>query len=262
MVFQNEDKKPQGVSFMLKPLYFVAGSTQSLYFSFRYEILSTLSLYLNLVDISEENRFLKEQNRKLRSKVQLLEDLRKENERLSKLLGFQQRQAMKLVAAKVIGTELIPNRETLVINKGRKHGVKVFMPVVASEGVVGYIFRAQTHFSQVLLLTDPLASVDALVERSRTRLLVEGYNSKTLLSTYFKQEPDIREKDLIVASGLDNILPKGFPIGVVASVEKDIYSESPSVKIEPKVTLSRLEEVFVVLKPHSQRKELAGQKDL
>ncbi len=247
MIFQNEDKKPRGVSFILSPLSFIVGEGQSLYFNFRYDLVSTLSLYLNLVGISENNRVLRAENERLKSKVQLFEELKKENDRLNRLLGFQKQEPIKLAAAKVIGTDLIPNRETLIINKGFEHGIKVFMPVVVPSGVVGYIFRIQAHSSQVLLLTDSYAVVDALVQRSRTRLLVEGHNLKTLTSTYFKEDPDIRENDLIVASGLDNILPKGFPIGTVISVHKDVYSATPSVSIKPRVPLNRLEEVFVVL---------------
>ena len=169
---------------------------------------------------------------------------------------------MNLVATQIIGTDLIPNRKTLVINKGSRHGIEVFMPVIVPEGVVGYVYRTQAYTSEILLLTDSYSTVDALVERSRTRLLVEGYDLKNLHSTYFKQEPDIRQGDLIVASGLDKILPKGFPIGVVSSVKKDIYSEAPFVIIQPKASLNRLEEVFVILNRGGRKKEGAFQTSL
>ena len=253
MIFQNEDPSAE-LPWPLRPFSSLAGHIQGLYANFRYEITDTLSLYLNLIDVSKQNRALLETNRALKNQLQLLEELRKENKRFSQLLGFHQAQPMKLRAAKVIGTELISNREALILNKGSQHGLKVTMPVIVPEGVVGYLSRVRSHSSQVLLITDPYVAVDGLVQRSRVRLLVEGNNSSYLRSTYFKNPANIKVHDLIVTSGLDNVFPKGFPLGQVVSVTSDKYSTNPLVKIQPRASLNQLEEVFVIIKLNKQKK--------
>jgi len=53
---------------------------------------------------------------------------------------------------------------------------------------------------------------------------------------------------VIVASGLDQIYPKGYTIGVVASIGEG-EGLTKLVDLRPEVDFRRLEEVLVILKP-------------
>ena len=61
-------------------------------------------------------------------------------------------------------------------------------------------------------------------------------------------QADVKVGDLVVASGVDGIYPKGFAIAHVASVERGpgLYL---AVTLQPTVNFSSLEEVLVVMVP-------------
>jgi len=53
--------------------------------------------------------------------------------------------------------------------------------------------------------------------------------------------------DVVVTSGLDQIYPKGYTIGIVASIGEG-EGLTKLVELRPEVDFRRLEEVLVVLK--------------
>jgi rod shape-determining protein MreC len=61
-------------------------------------------------------------------------------------------------------------------------------------------------------------------------------------------QADVKPGDLVVASGVDGIYPKGFAIGRVESSERGsgLYR---AISVRPSVDFSSLEEVLVVLVP-------------
>lgn len=247
----NMEKKDSKKPFFSQPFIFVSGLVQSAYSSFSSGVHSTTSLYLNLVDIKKDNRELKKVNNELRAQLGALTELKLENERLSQLLHFEQKTNMKLLAAKVIGKDIIPDHNTLIINRGRIQGVHENMAVITTGGVVGYVINAQPYTSQILLLTDRYAAIDSIVQRSRARGITEGYLDNCRLS-YLRRDDDIKTGDLIVTSGLDNIYPKGFPVGVVKDIEFNKYDITPRVTIDPIVDPFSLEEVFIVLNANNE----------
>jgi hypothetical protein len=58
---------------------------------------------------------------------------------------------------------------------------------------------------------------------------------------------DVAAGDAVVTSGSKGYFPKGFPIGRVTSVRKTDFGISQEAMVEPVVSASNLEEVFVVI---------------
>ncbi|HEX4926218.1 MAG TPA: rod shape-determining protein MreC, partial [Bdellovibrionales bacterium] len=218
-----------------------------------HEIRGTAALYLNLIDVKRNNRLLAKENAELRAKLGELTELKMENERLNRLLGFQQKAPMKLLAARVTGLDLLGDHATIRINRGEKEGLKKGMAVITLEGVVGYIFALEPHSSKILVLTDRYAVIDSIVQRSRARGIVEGKAIDRCRLKYLHRADDVKEGDLVVTSGLDNIFPKGFPIGVVVHVEKKNFGIDQKVDLQPVVDPSRLEEVFIVMHVNNEK---------
>jgi rod shape-determining protein MreC len=173
--------------------------------------------------------------------------LKLENERLNHLLGFKQQTNMELLTAKVIGKDLLPDHHTITINRGTENGLKKNMAALTVAGAVGYVYRVQAYTSQILLLTDRYSAIDAIIQRSRARGITEGFSRESFRMRYLRRNDDVVDGDLVVTSGLDNIFPKGFPIGVVTSVKKTEYGLTQDVEVQPVVNSSNLEEIFVVL---------------
>jgi rod shape-determining protein MreC len=257
----NMMQDPKESPWYLKPFTMLAGYTEMGYSTFSSGVRNTVSLYLDLINIKKENNRLRHEVSQLHTRLSHIEELKLENERLNGLLGFKTPSAMELVAARVISHDLFEgDHSTIRINRGQADGVAIGQAVMTPEGVVGSILDAQRHFSKVLVLTDRYAVVDARVQRTRARGIVEGKSLEncTLQLKYLERGDDVKAGDLVVTSGLDEIFPKGFPIGEVIKVEKKPYGITQNVEVEPIIDPFRLEEVFVVTKVNLEKPEENG----
>jgi rod shape-determining protein MreC len=153
---------------------------------------------------------------------------------------------MNLVAAQVIGRDLVIDHNTITINKGTNEGLAPGQAVITTEGALGYIFKADALTSHVMLITDRYAVVDGIVQRTRAHGIVEGKSQNGCVLKYVEKTEDVKVGDLVVTGGLDNIFPKGFPVAVVESVERKTFSVSLKVDLRPVVDPYKVEEVFVV----------------
>src|SRR5690606_21944679 len=98
--------------------------------------------YLRNGNAADENTVLRDQLARLQTRIMDYEEQVLENSRLRRLLGFTRRYEKKLVAAEVVSIGGRPPFQTLRISRGESDGIKVGMPVVSADGIVGKIIRA------------------------------------------------------------------------------------------------------------------------
>ena len=243
----NMQRGPGDEAWYRKPLSIIVGALQNSYSSFTSEIRGTTSTYLKLVGIKKYNASLLKENEELHAELGALTELKLENQRLSKILDFKQKSKMKTIAARVISRDLSPDHYSIRINRGFQDGLRKLQAVITVEGVVGYVFKPEAYSSQVLLVTDRAASIDALVQSTRARGLVQGKTKSLCRLRYLERADDVKAGDLVVTSGLQGIFPKGFPIGKINSVRKTEFGISQEAEVVPIVNPSNLEEILVVL---------------
>jgi len=105
------------------------------------------------------------------------------------------------------------------------------------------------HAARVQLIIDRDAAVGAVTERTRAGGVVLGTQDKqgsALSMDLVSNLSDVQPGDVVVASGVDGIYPKGFVIGTVESSEagEELHRR---IAVRPAVDFSSLEEVLVVL---------------
>lgn len=248
----NMQRKSEEELWFTRPFSFAAGLVQRGYASFSSGVRGTTSMYLDLIGVKKENEQLRTQLAELNAQLGGLNELKLENERLSQMLGFRQASKMELLAARVIARDLLPDHNTITVDRGLNHGVQKNMAALTIGGVIGYTFRVENDSSQILLLTDRYAVIDAIVQRSRANGLVEGMSRSNCRLRYLKRSDDVKVGDLVVTSGMFNVFPKGFPIGTVTSIDKSRYGMTQDVEIKPAVEPLNLEELFIVLNANHQ----------
>jgi rod shape-determining protein MreC len=202
--------------------------------------------YLNLVEVAKENEVLRARVRELEAERQRLAEIELQNRRLEELLDFRSGMAVTSVAARVIGRDASGLFESFTLDRGEQDGVRPGMAVLCAEGVVGRIAQVSPNASRVLLVTNHNSGVDAIVQRSRARGIVEGVLGGRTVLKYVKHTEDVEVGDLVITSGLDGIYPKGVPIGRVVSVARKDFGLFLLAEVVPAVDFSRLEEVLVV----------------
>ena len=207
-----------------------------------------LDSYFNIIGVKKENRELKEKYEKLYVENQKLAETERENTRLRKLLDFAQKKPNTMIAAAVIGEDLKNWFRCVIIDKGSKHNVRQKMPVVTPKGIVGQVVEVDLWHSKVMVLNDSNSSVDVSVEGKNTRGLLEGTGQNTIKMKYVTKNDDIEIGDKLVTSGKDGIYPKGIPVGIVITVNKNKAGIFTDIDVMPYNNFRQLDEVLLVRK--------------
>ena len=181
-------------------------------------------------------------------------DVKLENERLKKTLGFSESLAIRNIPAEIIGRD--PNNlySGISIDRGAVHGIRKNMPVISFQGsnagIVGKVVQVGRSASLVMPVYDYQCFVSARLETSRYDGLVNGQGSgdSPLVMKYVKKraKDEIKVGDRVVASGENYNFPRDVPIGFVSRVRGIDYETSLELDIEPVIDFSRLENVFVL----------------
>lgn len=211
------------------------------------KLASSFENYVYLWHTHKDNLALLEENRKLLNSIANLRETQQENIRLRKLLHFEEKFNIQSVVARVIATGVSTEYRSIRINRGENSGIKRNMAVVTEEGIVGRILRTTKNTSDIVTILDPLSAIDAIVERSRARGIVEGLTDDACQLKYALRTDDIQPGDILISSGLGGVFPKGIAAGTVSRVNRKTYGITQEVEVRPSVDFSKLEEVLVVL---------------
>ncbi|MBN1241522.1 MAG: rod shape-determining protein MreC [Spirochaetales bacterium] len=213
----------------------------------------TVSAVGELRDLRRSHEALLDRLERFESLERGYAELRRENERLSNLLGFAERISYRKMAARVIARDPDNLYSSFVIDKGSVDGVRKNLPVIAysdgSEGLVGRVVEVGRTSSIVGPLYDTASFVSARLERTRFEGLVGGAGSDApLLMRYVKKhaKDEIQFGDLVVTTGFHSLYPPDVVIGRVARLHITDYQTSIDIDIEPVVDFNRLEYLFVV----------------
>lgn len=203
--------------------------------------------YLAIVNTSKENSILKKQISRLESDLTTMEEMRKENMRLKRLLSFSEEMSHQKVMAQVVGWDSANEFKVIRLNKGTRHGIQAMAPVVTDHGLVGYVYRATENYSDVLTILDQNNRVDIVVERTRTHGIVEGvFNFKCALK-YVMRNESVEVGDKLITAGVGGIYPKGIKVGMITDISKENFGMTLSIEVVPSVDFDKLEEVLVMI---------------
>ncbi|OFZ19786.1 MAG: rod shape-determining protein MreC [Bdellovibrionales bacterium GWB1_55_8] len=215
------------------------------------QTVSGFQNYIYLWNTRRDNIALLDENRRLLNAIASLRESEQENIRLKKLLQFEEKFNLDSIVARVVAKDVSTDFRAIRINRGERSGVKKNMAVITNEGIVGRVLRTTAHTADVVTILDLLSAVDAIVERSRARGVVEGLTDDTCQLRYALRTDDIQIGDILVSGALGGVFPKGIPIGVVSKVERKPYGITQAVDVRPSVDFSRLEEVMVITRAGS-----------
>ena len=208
------------------------------------------SSYVGLRGVQAENLALKQQVAELEVRLQEQRALASSADRLQAVLNLRKSTTLPTLAAEVIAGNSNPALMTVTVNRGSADGVQADMAVIAPKGVVGRIVGPVAgHAARVQLIIDRNAAAGAVTERTRAGGMVVGVDGDPPLGMDLVSNlADVAPGDVVVASGVDGIYPKGFVIGTVEKSERG-PSLHRLIAVRPAVNFSSLEEVLIVLVP-------------
>lgn len=213
-------------------------------------VSDTISSLFTFGSIKAQNKTLKDRVAALEAENNLLKEYEYQNIRLRDLLQFRDSvsRTYDTVSASVIGRNPSNWFQTITINRGTADGVKQNMAVVTSQGLVGYVINVTGNSAEVSLIVNDSTAVGGMVQVTRTPGVVEGMagNSGLLKMIHIATEAPVREKQVVISSGLGGTFPKGLPIGRITKIEMESNGLVKYAIVRPFVDFNRLEEVLVI----------------
>ncbi len=202
--------------------------------------------YIFLLGVRTENKKLRNEVRRLRGEAQFMHEQLFRSGRLDDFLRYQAETGLMGITARVIGDSPDPWTRVIILDKGAGDGIRMGLPVVTPDGLVGRVIEISKGNSVVRLLVDRASHVPVLISRSRSRAILEGENSGTCRLKFVDRTGEIAEGDIVITSGLANIFPRGIEVGKVSVILKKSYGLFKYAQVVPSVPMSRLEDVIVL----------------
>lgn len=234
----------------VSPIYWVKEAVYPLEYAFNAVYTKFSQNWQRLTELnraSMENISLQQEVNRLQLQQITYEELKQENEQLRDLLSFQKLQTKKSVPVQLYASREKDIFQALRSNKGYLDGLAVGMPVVTPRGIIGRIIRTGLKHSDIQLLTDPNFHVDVLIQRTRTRAVLQGDgDGKSLLQLHHRTL--VKIGDTVVTSGIVGAFPKGIPVGRITKISYGNDQVSQLIELEPWVKPYNEEYALVIRK--------------
>ncbi|MBK6918870.1 MAG: rod shape-determining protein MreC [Deltaproteobacteria bacterium] len=200
-------------------------------------------LQARLQDANEE---LAGENRELKQKMRDLAQLEEENTQLRRALQMRERVPEDMIPAERVGVDQSPFFRVVNIRIDRGRNVaEPGMAVLSPDGVVGRIDKSFDDYSDVMLITDARSMVAVEVARNHAQGILEGDSEDSCVVDVSK-DYEVQLGDIIQTSGVDELFPKGHPVGQVVGIEQ-LVGDQQRLRVMPSVQFDRLDVVWVVL---------------
>ncbi len=193
-----------------------------------------------LINLRAQNSALRAENARLLQWHSAARNLATENQRLRGLLQFIPEDSLRFISARVIADSGGTFVRSMLVNAGRRDGVRSGLPVVVGEGLIGRIVETGNRVSRILLIDDLNSRVPVVVGPDRERAVLAGDNSRLPKLIYLASNAQIQMGARIMTSGQGGVFPPGISVGVVASMDGN------GVRAQSFVATSELEYVRIV----------------
>lgn len=151
------------------------------------------------------------------------------------------------INAKVISNSTNRQKNYIMLNKGRKHGVKENMGLIGPQGIVGVIFETSEDFSSAISLLNIKFNVSAKLKNSNEigTVVWDGKSSRFGRLDAIENYVPIAVGDTVVTSGFSYIFPEGENIGYIEEFSEIAGKSSWFIKVRFASTFNTLDWVNI-----------------
>ena len=202
-------------------------STRAVINDFVYQVSTVVSTpgklisYLGIIkknhyNTVDKNKILEEEIKILKKERYNSVFLKTENENLKKALSLGKMTTNEediVVPAKVIIDQESPYLRSLLISKGKNHGIIKRMTVFSDDYLVGRVIESNFLTARVLLITDLNSKIPVIIQDTEANGLLAGVGNKTnLILEYLPDKFLLEPNKIIFTSGKDGVLAAGMPV--------------------------------------------------
>lgn len=153
--------------------------------------------------------------------------------------------------ATVLYRDLNTFNSNIVIDKGESSNIKVGMPVMVLEGLIGKVISTSYYTSTVRLLTsnnsNDKISVKFKNENEYLYGLINGYDEvdNTLILEGLSHDTVLLD-EIVTTTGMGNMYPSGLVVGKIKKIDTDNFDLANILKVESLVDFNNINYVTII----------------
>jgi rod shape-determining protein MreC len=205
-------------------------------------------------ELFEAGRDLARLNSAYELQIQQQEALRRQIDRMERLLALPPESAFRYEVARVSHRDITSWWQQIVIRKGRNYDIPVGAPVVFTGGVAGRVREVHAYTATIDLLSSPQVRLAAQFETDSRPVSYQGVANPPIQPPFGRVEFVSSDVDAspnaplrLLTSGLGGIFPAGLTIGwvEVLSANPDGLFKTGRVRLDDR--LNTITEVAVLV---------------
>ena len=200
--------------------------------------------FTNYFSLKEENQLMMDHNAMLMSELYI------NNNNIT--LKDSVSQDYRFIPANVINNSIYHLNNFLLIDKGRKDGIKKDMGVISANGIVGKIANVSENYASVISMLHPYSVISARFTENQHLANVcwetTDYRFGTVKDIPLHLFP--QKGDTLVTSGFSNIYPADIMIGTIEEMLNNNSKDFNTAKIRFSTNFSTLRHVYVIENLH------------
>lgn len=207
--------------------------------------LSNFRIYRQAIST---NTYLHRQNILLQDELNRLRSVEEQNRVLRDLLNLREESTFPMIPVQVVAKDLMSINSSITVSAGTDDGVKIGMPVINSDGLIGQVIIVAKDYSQVLPYSNSMFRVSAQIEENRAFGIVSwpANSNRELVLRFIPETVEVQPGQIVYTSGYSNQYPSGIPIGEVTQTESGSGIETQTIYLNAFADLSTVAEAFII----------------
>jgi rod shape-determining protein MreC len=201
----------------------------------------------DVTQLREQNALLESQVTQLQTQLIVMEERLGEAQVCFALLDFgRTNPEYSYIAATVIGREISPFLQYIIIDKGTNHDVRYGMPVVTQQGLVGRVDAVIAGAARVKLITDSTSVVNIRLQSAGIEAQLVGSLTGDVSLDMIPLDQTVEPGDVVLTSGLGGNFPPNVFVGQVLSTQRRDNALFQTAIVQPIVDFESISAVLVV----------------
>jgi rod shape-determining protein MreC len=198
-------------------------------------------------ELQLENSRLKAERLLTHARLQRLSALEAENDRFRDMLDARDLVRDEVRVVEIMAVDANPYRHNIIIGIGELDGVYDGQAIIDANGFVGQVIQTGRNTAQAILISDPDHALPVEVNRNGLRTIAVGTGEFDRLDLPFlPNSADIQPGDLLVTSGLGGAFPPGYPVAVVATIDRIPQEPFAVITATPSAALDQIREIMLI----------------
>ena len=183
-------------------------------------VFSTIQSVKDYMILAESNKQLAEENAQIKNT--LTQSYKSNRISYKDIYDSTFVKNWQYVDCKIVFNSTNKQNNILIIDKGKKHGIKPESGLVTDHGLIGIIRYVSDNYSSVMSVLNISINVSAKLKKSGHfgTLQWDGVSNKHCWLNDIPNHITINDGDTVVSSGYSTIFPEGIAIGVTEDINR------------------------------------------